>query len=333
VVFRNEHLALSEGALLRELRAFVVLSFFGLRLAVGAATDRQFGAVTVLVGEKNGKYPHGNSLWVRGREATVVIDPSLSVVGRADELRGQADLIIQSHVHEDHVAGVHLFPRAKVYAHREDAPGLRSIDGLMDIYGYESLDEAMRQFVIDQFHYAARPDTHGFDDGEVFALGDTQVRVIHTPGHTRGHCVLLIEPEGVLFLGDIDLTGFGPYYGDAWSDLEDFERSLRKVRDIEARVWVSFHHVGVIDDRDTFLSKLDHFAARIAERDAALLEFLAQPRSLTEMVRHRFLYRPHVDLPFIDAAERRTIEQHLARLLQRAQVERCDVDVYRRVNG
>ena len=227
---------------------------------MGAATDRQFGAVTVLVGEKNGKYPHGNSLWVRGREATVVIDPSLSVVARADELRGQADLVIQSHVHEDHVAGVHLFPRAKVYAHREDAPGLRSIDGLMNIYGYESLDEAMRQFVIDQFHYAARPDTHDFDDGEVFALGDTQVRAIHTPGHTRGHCVLLIEPEGVLFLGDIDLSGFGPYYGDAWSNLEDFERSLQRVREIEARVWVSFHHAGVIDDRDTFVAKLDRFA-------------------------------------------------------------------------
>ena len=31
---------------------------------------------------------------------------------------------------------------------------------------------------------------------------------------------------GVFFLSDIDLTGFGPYYGDVWSDLEDFEASL-----------------------------------------------------------------------------------------------------------
>ena len=300
---------------------------------MSAATDRQFGAVTVLVGEKNGKYPHGNSLWVRGREATVVIDPSLSVVARADELRGKADLIIQSHVHEDHVAGVHLFPRAKVYAHREDAPGLRSLGGLMDIYGYENVDEAMRQFVVDQFHYAARPDTHGFDDGEVFALGGTQIRVIHTPGHTRGHCVLLIEPEGVLFLGDIDLSSFGPYYGDAWSNLDHFERSLQRVREIEARVWVSFHHVGVIDDRATFLSKLDRFAGKIAEREAALLEFLSEPRSVGEMVRRRFLYPAHLDLPFIDAVERRTIEQHLDRLLTAGQVERCATELYRRTSG
>lgn len=296
-----------------------------------AASDRQFGAVTVLVGDKNGKYPHGNSLWIEGREGTVVIDPSLSVVARADELRGRADLIIQSHVHEDHVAGVHLFPQAKVYAHRADAPGLRALDGLMAIYGYGGFDAAMRQFVLEQFHYVPRPDTHGFDDGETFALGGTQVRVIHTPGHTRGHCVLLVEPEGVLFLGDIDLSGFGPYYGDAWSNLEDFEGSLRKVRDIEARVWVSFHHVGVIEDRETFLAKLDRFAGKIAEREVALLEFLAEPRSIDAMVRRRFLYPPHVTMPFIDAAERRTIEQHLDRLLQRAQVERSGGDLYRRV--
>ena len=295
-----------------------------------AATDRQFGAVTVLIGDNNGKYPHGNSLWIRGREATVVIDPSLSVVARADELRGRADLVVQSHVHEDHVAGVHLFPNAKLYAHREDAAGLQSLGGLMDIYGYGNLDAAMRRFVLEQFHYVARPDTHGFDDGEVFALGGTQLRAIHTPGHTRGHCVLLVEPEGVLFLGDIDLTGFGPYYGDAWSNLEDFERSLQRVRDIEARVWVSFHHAGVIDDRQTFLAKLDRFAARIAEREAALLEFLAEPRSSADMVRHRFLYRQHVNLPFIDAVERRTIEQHLDRLLAGGAVERCGSDLYRR---
>jgi glyoxylase-like metal-dependent hydrolase (beta-lactamase superfamily II) len=295
-------------------------------------TDRQFGAVTVLVGEKNGKYPHGNSLWIEGREATAVIDPSLSVVARAAELAGRAELIIQSHVHEDHVAGVHLFPLAKVYAHREDAPGLRTLDGLMAIYGYDGhLDAAMQEFVLSQFHYVARPDTHGYEDGEVFALGGTQVRAFHTPGHTRGHCVLLVEPEGVLFLGDIDLTGFGPYYGDAWSCLEDFERSLQLVRDIDAKVWVSFHHAGVIEDRPTFLAKLERFAGRIEERDAALLEYLSEPRSLADMVRHRLLYRPDVDLPFIDAVEQRAIAQHLDRLLQRGQIARCTADTYRRV--
>jgi len=296
------------------------------------ATDRTFGRVTVLVGEKTGKYPDGNSLWIRGRDAAAMIDPSLSVARRGDEL-APVDLVIQSHVHEDHVAGLFRFPAARVVAHRADLPGLHDLDGLLAIYGYNdaAVLEGMRQWLIDQFHYAARPDAEAYEDGAVFDLGGSRVRAIHLPGHTRGHSALLVEPEGVLFLGDIDLTGFGPYYGDAWSDLADFERSLARVRDIDARVWVSFHHVGVIEDRATFEAKLDRFAGRIAEREAALLDYLAEPRTLDELVRHRFLYPPHAQLSWIDNAERRTISQHLDRLSAQGAVERCAPDTWRRI--
>ena len=265
------------------------------------ATDRSFGAVTVLVGEKTGKYPDGNSMLVRGRDAQLLADPSLSVSERAAEL-GQVDLVVQSHVHEDHVAGLHRFPRAAVRAHREDLLGLHGIDGLMTIYGYEEAGS----------------------DGARFDLGGAVVRAIHLPGHTRGHCALLAEPDGVLFLGDIELSGFGPYYGDAWSSLEDFERSLERVRDLPARVWVSFHHAGVITERAAFLAKLDRFAARIGERERALLDFLSAPRSLDELVAHRFLYPPTAQMSFIDAAERRTIRQHLDRLIADGRAERCE---------
>lgn len=287
-------------------------------------TDRQFGNVTVLIGEQNGKYPQGNSLWIAGSSATAIIDPSLAVAARADELGGRADLVIQSHVHEDHVAGVHVFPRAQVYAHRADAPGLRSLDGLMAIYGYGSHDAVTRDYVVSQFHYVARPDTRDYDDGACFELGGSRIRAIHLPGHTRGHCALRIEPEGVLFLGDIDLSSFGPYYGDAWSNLDDFERSLERVRNIEARVWVSFHHVGVIEERGTFAEKLARFTAKLAQRDRDIVDFLQAPHSLAEMVAHRFLYPAHATMPFVDAAEQRTIEQHLDRLLRAGRIEAVD---------
>jgi len=293
-----------------------------------SSSDRQFGAVTVVVGDKNGKYPHGNSLWIRGRASTAVVDPSLSVVARAAEFAGRADLVVLSHAHEDHLAGVHLFPQARVHAHRADALGVRSLAGLLTIYGYEHLDAEMGTFVMSQFHYAPRRDVEGFEDGAVFDLGDVRIRAIHTPGHTRGHCVLLVEPDGVLFLGDIDLSSFGPYYGDAWSCLDDWERSLDLVRRIEARVWVSFHHVGVIEDGGLFLDRLDRFAARIAEREAAILDALAEPRSLADLVHQRFVYPAHVTLPFVDAVERRTIRQHLDRVLARGQVERVGPDRY-----
>jgi glyoxylase-like metal-dependent hydrolase (beta-lactamase superfamily II) len=288
------------------------------------STDRTFGRVTVLVGDKNGKYPHGNSLRVEGTEATAIIDPSLSVVARGSELRDSADLVVLSHVHEDHVAGVSLFPQAEVHAHCHDAPGMRSMQGLLAIYGYGELDAAMAELVRSSFHYVARPDTLAYDDGAVFDLGGTRIRCLHMPGHTRGHCALLIEPEGVLFLGDIDLSSFGPYYGDAWSDLGDFERTLQRIGDVDARAWVSFHHVGVLEERAAFLARLERFTAKIAERERDLVDFLCQPRTLAEMVQRRFLYPAHAQAPFIDAVEERTIRQHLDRLLADGQIGRDD---------
>jgi len=294
------------------------------------ATDRTFGAATVLVGEQNGKYPEGNSVLVRGRDATLLIDPSLSVGRRAAEL-GHIDLVVQSHVHEDHVAGLCHFPDAAVHAHREDVLGLHDVSGLMTIYGYDADAGTLRDWLESHFHYAARPDAMAYDDEAVFDVGGARVRTIHLPGHTRGHSALLIEPEGVLFLGDIDLSGFGPYYGDAWSSLADFERSLARVREVPARVWVSFHHVGVLTERAAFEARLDRFAARITEREQALLDYLAEPRSLAELVAHRFLYPPHVQMAFIDSAERRTILQHLDRLTAQRRVEQCNENVFVRL--
>lgn len=293
-------------------------------------TDRTFGRVTVLVGEKTGKYPDGNSLWIRGRDAVAIVDPSLSVARRGPELT-PVDLVVHSHVHEDHVAGLWRFPGARALVPRGDLLGLQSLDGLLAMYGYGDLPDLrprLAQWVVEQFHYQARPDAEPYDDGALLDLGGTTIRAIHLPGHTRGHSVLMVEPEGVLFLGDIDLTGFGPYYGDAWSDLSAFETSLARVRELPARVWVSFHHAGVIEDRTTFLAKLDRFTARIGEREDALLAYLDEPRTLTQLVAHRFLYPPHASWPFVEPAEARTILQHLARLVAADLVEQCDATTW-----
>ena len=159
--------------------------------------DRRLGdAVTVLIGARGGKYPHGNSVLVRGASETVLIDPSLSLIGRAPLPR--IDRVVNSHCHEDHIAGNHLFPTVPWHVHAADVVGLRSLDDMMAIYGYAAaIDAAFRHVVVDEFHYAARPDATAYADGDVFDLGGTRIRVLHAPGHTRGHCCLHIEPDEI----------------------------------------------------------------------------------------------------------------------------------------
>jgi glyoxylase-like metal-dependent hydrolase (beta-lactamase superfamily II) len=233
-----------------------------------------------------------------------------------------ADRILNIHCHEDHVAGNHRYPTTPCHLQELDLPGIRSVDAFMEIYGFSApIDRAFRRVLVDDFHFVPRPDAVAYRDGDVFDLGRCTVRVVHAPGHTRGHCLFHVEPDDVLYLGDIDLSSFGPYYGDAWSSLEDFERTLALVREIPARWYATFHHIGVVDGRAAFLERLERFAAVIAAREARLLEYLAAPRTLDEIVAHRFIYRPGDPVDFADDVERRSMTQHLARLRTTGRVE------------
>jgi glyoxylase-like metal-dependent hydrolase (beta-lactamase superfamily II) len=228
------------------------------------------------------------------------------------------------------VAGSHLYPDRPWWFHEADLPGIRSLDAFMDIYGYPGeVADAFRPIVVERFHVTPRPDAQGFRDGHVFELGGgVRIRAIHAPGHTRGHCLFHVEPDDVLYLADIDLSSFGPYYGDAWSDLEDFERTLARVRELRARHYATFHHIGVLDGRDAFLARLDRFRAVISDREARLLDFLREPHDLDEIARHRFVYRPGDDIPFAEGVERRSMGQHVARLLREGRVREVEPGRY-----
>ena len=293
--------------------------------------DRSIGAVTVHFGADGGKSPDGNAMVVAGAEETVAIDPALGMIARKASLP-RIDRVINSHCHEDHVAGNHLFPEASWHLHEADLPGIVSLDGFMALYGYgEPIESSWRKAVVEQFHFTPRPDAIPFRDGDVFDLGGgVRVTAIHTPGHTRGHCALLAEPDGVLSLGDIELSSFGPYYGDAWSDLEDFERSIERVRELDCPYYATFHHIGVLEGRQAFLERLDRFAAAIPRREARLREFLQEPRSMEEMVGHRIVYRPGDKVgDFADGVERRSIGLHLARWLREGQVTEVEPGRFR----
>jgi glyoxylase-like metal-dependent hydrolase (beta-lactamase superfamily II) len=290
-------------------------------------TDR----VSVLTGADGGKYPSGNSILVRGDGETMIIDPSITVVEKGG-VSLPVDLIVNSHSHEDHVAGNGTFPDAKVFAHHDDLHGVHSLDGLLDVFGYEG-EEARAEngkIFAEEYHYVGRPDAKGFGDGHGFDLGAMHVEAMHLPGHTRGHSGFHID-GGIFFLSDIDLTGFGPYYGDVWSDLDQFDDSLRIVRDVEADWYITFHHKGIIEGRETFLSMLDGFHAVIGRRHDAMLEYLAEPHTIDEMVTHRFMYRPHVDTFFVNMVEKRTAELHIQRMLTRQEAAEVNPGVYQAI--
>ena len=271
------------------------------------------GRVRVYLGEKSGKYPDGNQIVILGKDTKAALDTPLVANRIARELEG-ADLIVLGHMHEDHAAGLHLLPRAAVHVHEGDLAAVQSWEGLSRHYGYgPQVLAALHAKIVTEFHYTPRPDAVGYSDGQEWDLGGVRLRAWHMPGHTAGHTVLVVEPEGVAFLGDIDLSGFGPYYGDGTSSLADFRRTLDRVAEIPARVWVTSHHKGIVTDRAEFLRLLAAFRARIVQREHALLAELGLgPRTMAQLVARRFLYPAGASVPWLEDAERYTIAAHLS---------------------
>ncbi len=103
-------------------------------------------------------------------------------------------------------------------------------------------------------------ETYG--DGDVLDVAGSP-RAIHTPGHTPGHCVLLFEGAGALFVGDA-LCTFNPLTGARGTQLmpsplnvdnELCLESLDRIEALDARVVLPGHGDPV---RESPAAAVDH---------------------------------------------------------------------------
>lgn len=289
----------------------------------------RFGAVSVWLGHRSGKYPDGNQILVQGADTRVAFDTPIVANAIGPDF-DDVDLVILGHVHEDHMAGLHRVPRARVEVHEADLAAARSWEGMQAHYGYpEPVLAEFREVMERDFHWQPRADAQPYAHGAQWDLGGgVRIRAHHLPGHTSGHCALVVENEGLAFIGDLDLTGFGPYYGDATSDLAQLRRSLVEVAHLDARTWVTSHHRAVVTDRALFERDLARFAAKVDERSDKLLAYLREgPQSIEELARRRVLYPPTYVASFVHAVECRTVALHLDELMGQGRVRR-QADLY-----
>ena len=269
-------------------------------------------------GERKGRFPYSNALLITAGDKRVLVDAGYGP-SRCERIResGAIDIIINTHFHLDHAYGNKFFPEAEVWTHTLDAPAIRSLDMFKAFTG--------SQDVLDMPDSKLYPDgpttsevTRELKDGEVLTFGELNFQVIHTPGHTRGHITLFEQQANLLFSGDIDLSPFGPWYGDVCSDLEDFLNSIKRVLELNPQVLVSSHK-GII--RENIPQRLKEFAAKIEERDQQILSFLQAPKKAEDLIGQKIIYarypEPQQSYLFF---ERIMLEKHLKRLAKQGRV-------------
>ncbi len=112
-----------------------------------------------------------------------------------------------THGHLDHIGGTldlsRSFPEAEILLHRDDEDlyyGLPSQPLMMGI--------APDQLKALGFEYEPPPPlTRSWEHGEVYEVGRLRFKILHCPGHTRGHVVLAEESQQKVFVGDCLFDG------------------------------------------------------------------------------------------------------------------------------
>ena len=138
--------------------------------------------------------PIGTNCYILEDDQTnlaAVIDPGdePELIQEALEKEGvEVRYLLLTHGHYDHTTAVpalhRVYPQADIYIHQADANGAGStsfpLTGEVD-------------------------DLKLYDEGDVIRLGDHEIQVLHTPGHSPGSVTLKVED--VLFTGDTLFAG------------------------------------------------------------------------------------------------------------------------------
>ncbi|WNZ06443.1 MBL fold metallo-hydrolase [Streptomyces sp. 11x1] len=221
-------------------------------------------------------------------EARKALEEALAAIDRD---LGDISHILVTHIHRDHYTNAVELRRllgSCVYLGAGERPGLEMLDRLRSDEPVSSLETLRRAGAGELADRIRAMDHGGFDPSgwqapdrwltaETLRFGDRELRVVPTPGHTKGHVVFLDEQRGLLFSGDHVLPHITPSIGFELAEpdgrpLADYLDSLRLMnRYADARLLPA--HGPVSDSAHTRVAELlAHHDDRLAESLAALGE-------------------------------------------------------------
>lgn len=282
--------------------------------------ERHFGPIWFIPGETGGRYPFCHSVYIDG--PGILIDPA-SDRNRLKQLRDDPGVkqIWLSHWHEDHIMHLDLFEDLPIFMGEPDARSISDVESFLDAYGMDNEEdrEHWRLILKRDFNFRPRRTSGYLKEGEMHHLDGITVEVMETAGHTPGHLSFFFREPEVLFMGDYDLSKFGPWYGDRESSIEQSLASITRLREHPARVWLTGHETGMFEQDPG--RAWDRYLEVISKREEKLCAFLEQPRTLEEIVGAWIVYgRPREPKAFFEFGERAIMKKHLQRLLDSGRI-------------
>lgn len=307
-----------------------------------------FGKIQVIRGQNQGRFPFCNSLLIADR-VKAIIDPGagLTIMKKVRDDAG-IDRVINSHFHFDHIAYNYLFDRSRIYLNDVEADCYRNRKnilqrlGMIDYYGDDwaqgwfdriSRPDTVQSPYSPQNRHEWWLSTSRVDGiycwGDLMDFGSTKAEVIGAPGHSAGFCCFHFPAEGVVYVGDMDLTSFGPWYFGADGNIEQFIDSLEKIANLDAGIFITGHEKGVIP-RTEFRDAAKKYTGIIEHRDRAILAAIDSPTSLETLHSMGLIYdrKFHVD-EWVRAWDMGGLKKHLNRLMANGSIRLSEERYFR----
>ena len=281
----------------------------------------EFENIFFIEGERKGGYPYSNSLLI----GDILIDTGISS-GHIRKLKKKFNInnIILSHWHEDHISGNRLFKEAKFLCHNKDKHIIEDISKFFPYYGIEATTLPDFLELIEGFRIKNTKIDRIIKNGEILETNSLRIKVIHTPGHTAGHCCFYEENSRIGFLADIDLTNFGPFYGGVDSSVIDFEESIDKLKKLDIDIAISGHK-GVFSGQKLIKEEFDKYKSKIYEYDERILYHLSEkiPINPEDLLKKNIIYKRYGQWEIFEInAEKIMIEKHFEKFLKNNQIEK-----------
>ena len=200
-----------------------------------------------------------------GTEKAVLIDTGLGIANIKkiiDSLTTLPIMVVTTHIHWDHIGGHKYFDNIAVYETEKDWLSVKFPIPLQAVKHNLMCKpcEFPPNFDIANYQIFQGMPQRILEDRDCIDLGNRNLTVIHTPGHSPGHCCFYEPERKYLFSGDLIYSGCL----DAFYPTTDpflFWQSVKKMKALEIKRLLPAHHqlnisVGIIGRIEKAFSRL-----------------------------------------------------------------------------
>lgn len=232
------------------------------------------------------------------------------------------DLILSTHWHVDHSSRAWYIKEksnAEFLIHRDEKPLVESLEKRIENLGNFRDDEEFFtswKTIMKYWDYRECEVSSVFKEGDIIDIGESCLKVIHTPGHTDGHCSfeLLNNGEKILFAGDMSPKEY-PWYGYIAGSVDDYIKSLERLKNEDWDVILSGHYKIYKKSGIDILKLYEKKIEFLKSRDEVIIGHIKNGCStIDELIRHNVTSILNKESSWYNFTEYCHIIKHLKRL-------------------